>query len=137
MANKDFTTAIEMGKSPKDVFNAINDVSSWWQGEINGNSNKLGDEFAYRMKEFHFSKQKVVEFIPYQKIVWLITECKLNFIKDKNEWTGTKIIFEITEINKKTQLRLTHQGLVPDIECYGACSNAWTQLIKKSLFSFI
>ena len=133
----DFTTRILVDKSDKEVFNAINNVSGWWQGEIKGNSNKLNDEFSYRMEEFHFSKQKVVEFIPDKKIVWLVTESELNFIKDKNEWTGTKIIFEISVVNNKTQVRFTHSGLVSTVECYDACSGGWEGLIQKSLVSFI
>ena len=137
MNTTDFTTTILVDETPSTVFNAVNHVSGWWQGEIKGSSNNLNDEFTYRMKEFHFSKQKVVEFIPDKKVVWLVTESQLNFIKDKNEWTGTKIIFEITEQDNKTQLRFTHVGLHQNIECYGACSNGWQQLIQQSLLSFI
>ena len=137
MAKKDFTTTILADKTPKEIFDAINNVRGWWQGSIEGNTGKLNDEFIYRMEEFHFSKQKLVEVIPNEKVVWLVTDSQLNFIKDKNEWTGTKIIFEISEKDNKTQLRFTHVGLVNGIECYDACSNAWSQLIQESLFSLI
>lgn len=137
MTTSDFTTTILVDKTPKEVFNAINNVSGWWQGEVKGNSNKVNDEFTYQMEEFHFSKQKVVELIPDKKIVWLVTESQLNFIKDKSEWTGTTIVFEISEINGKTQISFTHIGLVPNIECYKDCSNGWSGLIQQSLLSFI
>ena len=137
MNTTDFTSTILVNESPSAVFNAINNVRGWWQGAIEGSSNKLNDEFTYQMKEFHFSKQKVVEFIPDEKVVWLVTESQLNFIKEKDEWTGTRIIFEITEQNGKTQLRFTHAGLNAEVECYGACSNGWQQLIQQSLFSLV
>lgn len=137
MTTSNFTTTILVDNSAKEVFNAINNVRGWWQGEIEGNTDHLNDEFTYRMEDIHFSKQKLVEVIPDKKVVWLVTESRLNFIKKKNEWTGTKIIFEISEINNKTQLRFTHQGLVPGIECYGGCSGAWGDLIRESLFSLI
>ena len=137
MNNQDFTTTILVEQTPTEVFNAINNVSGWWQGKIEGSTNKLNDEFTYRMEEIHFSKQKLIEVTPNEKVVWLVTESKWNFIKDKSEWTGTKISFEISKINDKTQLRFTHLGLVPNIECYGDCSNGWSQLIQKSLFSLI
>ena len=137
MSSSNFTTTMLVDQTPNEVFNAVNNVRSWWQGEIEGSTEKLNDEFIYRMKTFHYSKQKLVEVIPDKKVVWLVTDSQLNFIKDKSEWTGTKICFEIAEQNGKTQLSFTHMGLVPKIECYGDCSNAWEQLVQKSLFSLI
>jgi len=139
MSNQNFTTTLLVDQSPEEVFKAINNVRGWWTGEpgIEGNTDKLGDEFTYRYKDFHYSKQRVTELIPGKKVVWLVTDSKLNFIKDKSEWTGTKISFEISEKNNKTQIRFTHVGLVPGIECYGDCSNAWSSYITGSLRSFI
>src|ERR1700749_4035430 len=125
MAAANYTTTISVDNSPKEVFNAINNVSGWWQGEIEGSTGKLNDEFTYRMEDIHFSKQKIVEFVPDKKVVWLVTDSRLNFTKNKSEWTGTKISFEITEANNKTELRFTHLGLVPEFECYGGGSGAW------------
>jgi hypothetical protein len=124
MTTTNFTTSILVDNAQKEVFNAINNVRAWWQGEIEGNTEKLNDEFIYRMEDIHYSKQQIVEFIPNKKVVWLITDSKLNpsKFKDESEWTGTKIIFEISEINNKTQVRFTHLGLIPTFECYGDCS---------------
>ena len=142
MTATNFTTTILVNQSPKEVFDAVNNVRGWWQGKIEGSTEKLNDEFTYRMEEIHFSKQKLVEVSPNKKVVWLVTDSNLNFVINKSEWTGTKISFEISENENKsdkykTQLRFTHVGLVPKIECYGGCSNAWSQLIEKSLFSLI
>lgn len=137
MSKSDFTTTFLVDQSPKEVFAAINNVGAWWQGEIKGKAKKLDDEFTYQMEDIHFSKQKIVEFIPDKKVVWLITDSDLSFTKDKSEWTGTKIVFEISEVKNKTQLRFIHKGLAPKFECYDACSNAWELLVQKSLFSLI
>jgi hypothetical protein len=137
MSTSNYTTTIVVNNSATEVFDAINNVQGWWQGAIEGSTDKLNDEFTYRMEEIHFSKQKVVELIANKKIVWLVTDSKLNFTQDKSEWTGTKIIFDISEQNNQTQLQFTHLGLVPAIECYGGCSGAWKQLIEQSLHSLI
>ncbi|CAN5411386.1 hypothetical protein BH10BAC2_BH10BAC2_42110 [soil metagenome] len=132
-----FTTTFFVNQTPAEVFNAVNNVRGWWQGEIEGSTTKLNDEFTYQMEDIHFSKQKLVEVIPNEKVVWHVTDSKLNFTENKSEWTGTKIVFEIAEINNKTQLRFTHIGLVNEMECYDSCSNAWGELIQQSLYSLI
>jgi hypothetical protein len=58
-------------------------------------------------------------------------------VKDKNEWTGTDIVFDISAKDGKTEVRFTHSGLAPEIECYGSCSNAWGMLIGGNLRNLI
>jgi hypothetical protein len=137
MDQQDFTTSIQVDITPQEAFDAINNVRAWWPGEIEGNTKKLNDEFTYRYKKFHYSKQKLVEVIPGKKVVWLVTDSSLNFVEHKSEWTGTKIIFEISGKDNKTQIRFTHQGLIPKYECFDSCSNAWTDIIRNSLRSLI
>ena len=62
MIHEKYTTAIEVGKSPDDVFNhIINDVSKWWPEDFEGESAKLNDEFVFRSGDSHYSKHKVLE----------------------------------------------------------------------------
>ena len=137
MANQDFTTTILVDKTPKEAFDAINNVRGWWSGEIEGPTEKLNDEFTYRYKEFHYSKHKLVEVVPYKKVVWLTTDSSLNFVENKTEWTGTKISFEISEKDGKTQVSFTHHGLIPKFACYNDCRDAWTEFIQNSLRDLI
>jgi hypothetical protein len=141
MQKQHFTTTLLVDQTPKEVFNAINDVRGWWSGfwneEIEGSSHQLNDEFTFEVKDVHFSRQKLIEVIPDRKVVWLVTDSKLSFLKDKSEWTGTKIIFDIFRKDNKTQVVFTHEGLVPGVECYSACSPAWTQYVQEKLFNLI
>ena len=137
MESLNYTTNIVVNQSAREVFNAINNFSAWWHGEIIGAANKLNDEFAYKMKDIHYSNQKVIELVPNKKIVWLVTDSQLNFTNHKTEWTGTEIMFEIMEVENKTKVCFTHVGLVPKFECYGGCSNGWKMLIEQSLYNLI
>ena len=138
MQTKSYTTTIEVARSPKDVFDHISEVSKWWSKDFEGSSTDLNDEFIIHHPERHYSKQKLIEVIPHKKIVWLVTESKLNWLeKNKHEWTNTKMIFEISAKGSKTLLHFTHEGLVPRKECYAMCRKGWDMVIKERLFSFI
>jgi len=137
MNNQDFTTTIVVDQTPRQAFEAINNVTGWWTDNLEGKSHNEGDEFSVRFWDVHYSKQKLIEVIPDTKVVWLITDSQLNFVEDKTEWTGTKISFDITKEGDKTQVRFTHHGLVPQVECYNGCSNAWGGYITNSLYKLI
>ena len=137
MKDQNYTATITANVTPHEAFNYINDVTKWWTDDLEGHSHKLDDEFTVRFKDIHVSSQKLVELVLDQKVVWLVTDSSLNFVENKSEWTGTKIIFEISEKNDKTQIRFTHEGLVPTYECYGSCSNAWTDIIRNGLRGLI
>jgi hypothetical protein len=137
MNDQNLTIAFTVDQTPGEAFAAINNVRGWWSGEIEGSTGKLGDEFTYRYKDVHRSKQKITESIPGKKVVWLVLDSQLNFVNDKSEWNGTKITFEIAKKGDKTEVRFTHVGLVPEHECFNACSNAWGSYINGSLRSLI
>ena len=86
----------------------------------------------------YYSRQKLVEIIPDKKVVLLVTESKLNWLqKDQHEWTNTRMVFEITTEGDKTVLLFTHEGLVPERECYSRCVPRWNMVIKEWLSNFI
>jgi uncharacterized protein YndB with AHSA1/START domain len=135
--NQSFTTAYTVDQSPEEVFAAINNVRGWWSENIDGRTDELGAEFKFRHKDFHKSTQKITEWAPGKKVVWHIVDSQLTRFKDQTEWNGTKVVFEIARKDGKTELRFTHDGLVPAFECYGGCSGAWGFYINDSLRALI
>jgi hypothetical protein len=149
MNDNSFTTTLNLSQNPETVFNHINDVSKWWTKdaeeiaskhptEFEGRSAKLNDEFILRHGTNHYSRQKLIEVIPNKKVVWQVTDSKLHWIKgNKEEWTGTTIIFDLSPQGGKTVLTFTHQGLTPQLECYEHCIHFWNMVIKEWLIKSI
>jgi hypothetical protein len=137
MQKQNYHASLVVKATAKDAFKYINSVSKWWTTNLEGNAQKLNDEFTVRFDEMHVSTQKLIEVIADKKVVWLVTDSKLNFVKEKREWTNTKIVFEIEEMGSNTQIHFTHFGLVPEIECYTDCAKGWDYYIKGSLFKLV
>jgi len=140
MAKKSFTATTEFEKTSQEVFKAITaDVAKWWGGkDLEGSSMKLNDEFIIHHPGSHYSKQKLVEVIPDKRIVWLVKDSNLHWLKkDPHQWTGTKLVFEITGKIDTTVLHFTHEGLTPEKESYARCSDGWNMVIKEWLYNFI
>src|ERR1700748_1870258 len=119
MKNRSFSTSIDIPAQAGEVFNHIKAIPKWWTPDFEGHSSNLEDEFIIRNGEVHYSKQKLVEVIPGNKLVWLLTDCSLNWLeKNKTECTNTKMIFELAGNGNLTTLKFMHDGLVPEMECY-------------------
>jgi hypothetical protein len=133
MSDESLTISFTTSRTPDEAFAAVNDVRSWWTGDIDGPTDELGAEFTYRHQDIHRSTQRVTELVPGRRIAWHVTGGYLGFVQDKSEWTGTDIVFDFIPADAGTEVRFTHAGLVPRRECYDRCSPAWNFYVGTSL----
>ncbi len=137
MKTPNLTFTITVDQTPEEAFAAINNVRAWWSGEIEGSTDTLGAEWSYRYKGIHYSKQRITELVPGKRVAWLVVDSYLNFVEDKKEWNGTEITFEISRKGDQTEVRFSHLGLNPEVECFDSCSSAWGFYINTSLRNLI
>jgi hypothetical protein len=137
MKNQNLVLTLSVDRTPEEVFAAIEDVRAWWGAGIEGTSRAVGDVFRYRYEELHDSTQQLVERIDGEKLVWLVTDAHLSFTKDHAEWKGTRLRFDIARKDGHTEVRFTHEGLVPEVECFEACSKGWGFYVGQSLESLL
>ena len=137
MQNQDYNATITVSQPANEVFKSINSVSKWWTENLEGESENLDDVFTVQFGDDAYVTHKLIDVIPGKKVVWLVTDCYLSWLKDKTEWTNTKMSFEISSKGNSTEIIFTHIGLVPEVECYDSCVKGWDQYIKGSLFKLI
>jgi len=133
VADQSLTFSFRVPATQAEVYNAVNDVRAWWSEEVEGESAKVGDEFEFRYKDIHYSKHRVAEQIPGRRVVWETLDSCLYKMENKTEWTGTRLVFEIKKVGVETELRFTHVGLTPEVECYESCGQGWEFFITDSL----
>ncbi len=135
--NQNYTATFTVDQTPDEAFEAINNVRGWWSQEIEGDTDQLGAEFKYHYQDVHRCRLKITELVPGKRVVWHVVDNYFNFVKDKNEWIDTDVVFEIARKGDKTEVHFTHVGLVPAYECYTVCSDAWGSYITGSLHDLI
>ena len=147
MSNKQYLSAtMTVDRTPEEVFNAVADVRGWWSENIIGSTGDLGDEFVFfddaeypgelalTSKEgIRYCRFHLTEVVPGKRMVWHVLDSVLTFIDDRNEWTDTNVVFDISATPAGATLDFTHEGLTEESECFDACSRGWGFYITQSL----
>ncbi len=129
-----YSVEIELAKSPDNVFNHLINLRKWWPEDFEGEDIKLNSGFTFTTGDSHYSKNKVIEFLPDKKVVWLTTESIRK--TDKFDWTGTKMIFELTPKGDNTIVKFTYDGVVPENESE-RLAQICEMTIKEMFYNYI
>lgn len=136
MKQQDYTATIQVNANAKEAFQKISNVGDWWAKTFKGKASHKGDHFSVRFGETTVDFD-IKEAIPDKKIVWHVSDCYLHWLKDKTEWTGTEVVWEISSENNHSEIKMTHVGLTPDVECFKDCQKGWNEHVKSSLVKLI
>lgn len=133
----DLMIRLESLLAPAAAFDVIVDVRGWWQGEIEGDTDRVGAEFSYEVPGVHRSVQSVSALDPGVLVAWEVVDANLTFASDPAEWVGTRITFDIAPAGDGSVVVFTHHGLTPALECFEACSSGWRYYAGTSLGSLL
>lgn len=137
MSEQSFSVTITVDKTPEQAFAAVMNLRGWWLAEPIGEFARVGDTFEFEVPDAHCTTHVLTELVPSERVVWHVSEGWMGFVTDTTEWDGTDTVFEVTRVGDKTQVRFTHVGLVPSLECYDSCSSNWRASITGSLHDLI
>jgi len=136
MITQDYRLSISAPVSASDAYNKIARVSEWWAKGFEGSARNSGDVFTVRFGET-FVDFQVTEAVPDSKVVWHVTNSYLPWLQDKTEWNDTDVVFEVSASHGETTVTLTHEGLVPEVECFEGCVQGWNRYFGESLRQFL
>jgi len=137
MEKKNFHSTITVDASANEAIKKVSNVPEWWGITFTGSAEKQNDTFIVKMSGDSFFNFTVAELLTGKRVVWFVTDCNMPWYTDKKEWTNTKLIFDVSENNGITELKFTHEGLTPEVECYKDCAPGWTHWITTSLLSYL
>ncbi len=133
LEKENFQYEITLESTAKKIYSGLTfQIQHWWTEKMEGSANKINDEFTVRFDRT-FKRIKVVELIPDKKIIWEVMDSYIDIpeLKNKSEWNGTKIIWEINPNEYSTDLLMTHLGLNSSLECYNICDDGWVSFMES------
>lgn len=140
MKEQYYQSSFTANVSPREALEKITRVSEWWGTHFEGKSQELNDVFTVRFpggdSGGDMYRAKVAEILP-EKIIWEFIDTYQGWVKNPTEWVGTKILWEVIPQKDGVEVKMTHVGLAPELECFGECTKAWNYLMQESLSQFL
>ena len=94
----------------------------WWAADVTEDDSTGIIELAF------FNRATVYRLKPIPSSASWTTEW---LCQTGQEWTGTRLLFEPTETNGKTQLRFTHADWKAETEYLRSCTKVWEELMLR------
>lgn len=127
MSKQSYSREVLVSIKPDLVYQAIAEgIDKWWT-EFSNQALKVGDQLVVRFEKNTFWVMTVSEATPNRSLLWKVVEANhdLEELSKKDEWKGTTIKWEIVAHKNGSKVTLTHQGLVPTLECFEICQADW------------
>ncbi len=136
MEHQNYHCGITANIPVNEAIAGVNNVAAWWTENFSGSTAKIGDVFNVPFGET-FGTFKVIDVVDGQKLLWQVIDCNMHFLKNKKEWQDTQILWEFKPVGKSTEIKMTHIGLTPALECFEDCTGGWDHYVKGSLFKLL
>lgn len=137
-----YTCILKLNAPPEKVYAALSSqegLTKWWTEDCEFEAAKDG------IAIFRFGKTHCTFLIesmtPEKELVWRCTDQYQHLpgiLNKTDEWVGTTVTFSLLpEGEATTELAFRHDGLTPNLECYGICAAGWDHFLGTSLKQFV
>ena len=113
-----------------EAISTENGIGSWWD-KPKATETEIGPVLEFRPgAEHRVLRMKVLELVQGKRVEW---ECISTHPTHSpaSAWTGTHVIFALTEREKVAILDFRHSGWDEDSEYFGFCNYQWGVALQK------
>lgn len=118
---------VTLAASAEQVFDALttrDGLAGWWTADVRGECAEGGTlEFGFDDHRVVF-RMRVDELAPRERVAWTC-------LGEVDEWTGTRVQFELEERDGHTTLRFTHAGWASTEGAFRVCNTDWGRLMHS------
>lgn len=131
----DYVATVHYGVPPADVYEAVaqpGGPNGWWTtsgdtATAEGGLMRLNwsgrDHIVFRLDRLDWPTA----------MTWTCVEQHDRNLAVPDEWVGTKLHFRFVEDRDGTLLEFTHEGLIPQLDCYDVCEGGWDFFLRRSV----
>jgi len=139
MNHDDYTRNIVVLSTPNAAYKALtSEFDKWWTLDTDSLST-VGDTIKFKFDTTYWVMRANTLSPNYIEL-----ECiEAHHIHDGlpssilKEWEGTKLKWEIQEQDGNTKISLTHEGLIPSLDCFEICKEGWDYFFVTSLKKYL
>lgn len=130
VGNVGLTKEVSVKAPAERIFQALstaNGLGKWWSYYTFGPDWETGEVLLKWPRSGHQARVRLSQAKAPTFVEWRVIEHQ-----PMTDWNGTTIRFSLEERGSgETSLVLRHIGLVPECECYEACSDGWGYLVGQ------
>jgi len=139
MESNSYTRDIIVSNTPSAAYQALtSEFDMWWTSSSNSLT-VVGDTITFKFGPTYWvmrANNLAPDYIELECI-------EAHHIHDGlpssilKEWKETKLKWEIKEQDGNTKITLTHEGLIPTLDCFEICKEGWDFFFVTSLKQYL
>jgi uncharacterized protein YndB with AHSA1/START domain len=138
MSVEDFSYEVTIAAPVEAVYEALaspTGIPAWWTtaAEV---TTEVGGVHRLRWSEVDWTEIRVDWLAPPHSVDWSCTAAHMTDFSEPDEWVGTSISFELSEVEGGTRLSLVHHGLAA-LPCIEMCERGWRFHLGESLKALV
>lgn len=127
---KNYRQTVLVQSTPENAFAALTQQIGKWWGRIDCPPSEPNDVFTVSFGDASWVF-RISALHKFSRVSWECIDAVGGF---EEEWIGTILHWEIFPGEGTfIEIKVEHEGLVPDLSCYEICSSTWDYYIKERL----